>query len=208
MTASPYRGLEPGDWPRRTQELVNSHPLKTAEIVDVVAASWDAIFQSRIGPKGFRIGTDISPKPQIMGFLLHELVPLEFAARYPSIWSGERSASDKDLVYLPDPELSVEIKTSSHRSQIFGNRSYAQVGDSAKKSKSGFYLAINFQSFGISSSQPRITKIRFGWLDGEDWLGQRSQTGQQARLGPDVERGKLLTLFPVTETLYPEGDSE
>lgn len=189
---SPYLGLPPEEWAARTAQLVEAHPLDAREIVAVTLSSWQAIFESRIGR--FRIGTEIAPKPQIMGFLLHELIPLEFSARYPATWSRERSASDKDLVYLPDPSLSVEIKTSSHRARIFGNRSYAQPADSTKKSKSGHYLAINFEAFR-GKSQPAITRIRFGWLDGADWIGQASQTGQRAGLDPAAEKSKLAVLY-------------
>jgi hypothetical protein len=61
----------------------------------------------------FRIGRDIFPKPQIMGFLLHELIPLELKAKYPDLWRGDISRSDKDIVYIPDDFFSIEVKTSS-----------------------------------------------------------------------------------------------
>lgn len=192
----PYTGLPQPKWAAKTQELINSHPLKMNELVEVVLLSWDAIFQSSIGPHGFKIGTHIFPKPQIMGFFLHELIPLEFAARYPGVWRGEETGGDKDLVHIPNASHSVEIKTSSHRSQIFGNRSYAQQPTDAKKSKSGYYLAINFQAFDKhSKSQPKISRIRFGWLDHTDWIGQAAATGQQAHLTSACEGSKLITLL-------------
>ena len=82
---SPYRGTRPSRWPRVTQQLVERHPLSPQEIVDVVLLCWDSILASSIGTRGFRIGADIFPKPQIMGFFLHELMPLEcdrFELRY------------------------------------------------------------------------------------------------------------------------------
>ncbi len=191
---SPYVGLDPSKWSSRTKKLVQAHPLKAEEIVEVVLSAWLAIFESRIGPKGFQIGPDITPKPQIMGFFLHELIPLEFATRHPGEWSAERTAGDKDIVCLFNPEFSIELKTSSHPSQIFGNRSYAQTGLSTKKSKAGYYLAVNFESFKKGKA-PEIRRIRFGWLDASDWIGQRAQTGQQARLNPAAERSKLVMLF-------------
>ncbi|MCU0544097.1 MAG: ScaI family restriction endonuclease [Oscillatoriaceae cyanobacterium Prado104] len=39
-----------------------------------------------------------------------------------------------------------------------------------------------------------INLVRFGWIDREDWQGQKAATGQQAKLSPDVERYKLLEL--------------
>ena len=190
---SPYDGLREEEWPAKTKEIVEKHPLEMEELLEIVQESWNAIFSSKIGSKGFMIGKDILPKPQIMSFFLHELIPLELAARYPGVWRGEESASDKDMVYVPGAKYSIEIKASSHKKQIFGNRSYAQKTKSQKKSKSGYYLALNFEKFSASGENPRLRLVRFGWLDHSDWQGQKAASGQQARLPPAVENGKLLT---------------
>jgi hypothetical protein len=194
--SSPYNKIAQTRWLQKTKQLVGAHPLKTVELVEVVLQSWNGIFESKLGPKGFQIGKHIFPKPQIMGFLLHELIPLEFAARYPELWRGEQSKSDKDLVYIPDARFSVEIKTSSNRTKIFGNRSYAQESESAsKKAKSGYYLQVNFGKFGKSTAKPEILLIKFGWLDHIDWLGQAAATGQQAHLAPSTANNKLLSIY-------------
>ncbi|MCO6457655.1 MAG: ScaI family restriction endonuclease [Pirellulaceae bacterium] len=193
---SPYAGLPPPKWEAVTRHLIDIHPLAPSEIVDVVLLTWKSIFESRMGTQGFRIGVDIFPKPQVMGFLLHELVPLELASRHPRVWRAERTPADKDLVHIPDDSFSVEIKTSSNPSRIFGNRSYAQSGNSAKKAKDGYYLAVNFGKFTGKTRRPPILRIRFGWLDSTDWIGQKAATGQQSRLAKDVENFKLLQLYP------------
>ncbi len=197
---SPYKGLPPSRWMRKTQQLVAAHPLDAKEIVDVVLLSWQAIFESRIGPHGFQIGKHLFPKPQIVGFLLHELIPLEFATRYPGRWRGDESSSEKDLVHIPDLSLSVEIKTSSHKTQIFGNRSFTQPALRSKKSKAGYYLAVNFEALCKAAKTPCVRRIRFGWLDHSDWIGQKAATGQQARLRPESENRKLLVLYEPART--------
>jgi hypothetical protein len=193
---TPYRDLPVDEWETTTRRLIDEHPLDADEIVEVTLGAWASILESRLGAgKEIRIGLDLRPKPQIMAFFLHELIPLELSRRHPGVWRGDEAGGEKDLVYIPDVSLSVEIKTSSHPSQIFGNRSYAQQSSSAKKRKSGYYLAINFDKFSPRGA-PAIRIIRFGWLDHSDWTGQRAATGQQARLSPDVERFKLLRLYP------------
>jgi len=194
VAQSPYENVPVGEWEQTTLALLRQHPLKPEEVVEVVLGSWNAIFASALG--NYHIGKDIFPKPQIMGFFLHELIALEFKSRYPTIWRGDESGKEKDLVCITTPEKSVELKCSSHKSKIFGNRSYAQAQTDPKKSKSGYYIAINFEAFkkGVSKN-PGIIKIRFGWLDHTDWVGQKSQTGQQASLKADSERYKLRTLF-------------
>ncbi len=192
---SPYEGVPIHRWGNKTDELIQSYPLTMSELVDVVRESWKGVFASKIGSKGFQIGKDIYPKPQIIAFFLHELIPLELTARYPGVWRGEEAAADKDVVYVPDISFSMEIKTSSHPTQIFGNRSFAQQSTAGKKSKSGFYLAVNFEKLMKNSEAARLRRIRFGWLDHADWQGQAASTGQQARLSSEVERGKLRLLF-------------
>lgn len=179
MIASPYAGVSPEQWLDVTRTLVDEHPLKPAEIVEVTLGCWDAIFKSRIG--GFVIGRHIKPKPQIMGFLLHELIPLAFAARYPTTWRPESVATEKDLVHVHNDLFSIEIKTSSNPTRIFGNRSYAQQDGVSKKEKTGYYLAVNCEKFG-PAGRPKVTRIRFGWIDSADWRGQVAATGQQANL--------------------------
>lgn len=191
---SPYQNKKPNDWLETTKSLIKKHPLTPEEIKRVVLHSWDDIFLSKIGRHGYKLGKDIYPKPQILGFLLHELIPIEFEKRYPGKWRREIFARDKDLIYIPNYNFSIEIKTSSNTNSIFGNRSYAQETNNSKKSKSGYYLAINFEKCTDTCPNPKIFKIRFGWLDHEDWLGQKSATGQQSRLSRDVESFKLIEL--------------
>lgn len=193
--SSPYIGVSVADWMTVTDRLISKHPLSTDKIVEIVLSSWASIFNSSIGVHQFKIGKDIFPKPQIMGFLIHELIALEVAAQFPNTWRGEETSGDKDIVCLSNDFFSVEIKTSSNPKHIFGNRSYAQDSSKSKKSKSGYYLTVNFEPFSTENSNPKILIIRFGWLDHDDWIGQKSSTGQQARLAPDVYKGKLKTLY-------------
>jgi hypothetical protein len=192
-SASPYNGLAVDKWKTKTEELIRKHPLDPKELAGVALQSWERIFQSDIG--GFRIGKDIFPKPQIIGFLLHELISLEIERKHGGKWRRERDTGDKDLVYVADNKYSIEIKTSANPSRIFGNRSYAQKGKAGKgkKEKAGYYLAINFEPF--NGKHPQIRMIRFGWIDHIDWMGQKAATGQQAHLSDDVERNKLLALY-------------
>lgn len=190
--SSPYDSLPVELWPAKTEELLLAHPLKREEVIEVTLMCWDAILATKIGGRAL-IGVDIFPRPQIMGQFLHELIPLEFSARYPDMWRREETAGEKDLVYIPDSKMSVEIKTSSSRSQIYGNRSYAQQGKFTKKAKSGYYLGINFEKFK-TKRRPSVNRIHFGWLDESDWIGQKSPTGQQSRLQKSIYGKKLLLI--------------
>jgi hypothetical protein len=194
---SPYKNKTTINWLEITKGLIDKHPLSIKEIKEVVLWSWDQIFCSKIGSKPYFIGKDIFPKPQIMGFFLHEIIPLEFENRYTGKWRTEKSATDKDLIYIPDNSFSIEIKTSSNPSSIFGNRSYSQESSKGKKSKSGYYLAINFEKFSDENLNPKIIQIRFGWLDHEDWMGQKAATGQQSRLSREVENFKLIRIYSI-----------
>ena|SRR5436853_7913689 len=82
---SPYLGVRSDLWSKKTDELIAKYPLSMEELVDIVQVSWKGVFASRIGTKRFQIGKHIFPKPQILAFFLHELIPLELTSRYPGV---------------------------------------------------------------------------------------------------------------------------
>jgi len=193
-----YNTEDTSDWQIVTDSLVNYHPLSDSEIVNVVQKSWNDIFNSQIG--SFYIGKEIFPSPQIMSFLLHELVAHYLSLKYKHLYRVGVSKNEKDIHHLKDESLSVEIKASSHPNQIFGNRSYAQPSSGkGQKDKNGYYITINFEKFPKDrKSIPEILVIRFGYLEHSDWIAQAAATGQQARLAPDVYKFKLKTLYTKT----------
>lgn len=202
---SPYQGLSVSDWKSKTLELIALHPLQGSEIYEVVSMAWQDIFTSEIGAVKARIGQEIFFTPQIMATLIQELSALELQRRYPDVWRRDRSKHEKDLVYLPNAYYSIEVKASSSANDIFGNRSYAQISSTSQKSKSGFYIAINFEKFATDNQdefvvseagKPKITNVRFGWLDHTDWKGQQAQTGQQASLTKEAKHNKLISVMP------------
>ena len=192
MTRHPYKDKAVNEWENITKTLIKEHPLKTADLIEIILSSWEDILNSKIGD--YKIGQEIFPAPQIMGIFLHELIALKLEHKFPDICRREQDSGDKDIVCINNDGYSIEIKTSSNPNRIFGNRSYSQETNKSKKSKSGYYLAINFEKFK-DTTNPKILKIRFGWIDHEDWLGQISSSGQQARLSADVENYKLLTIY-------------
>ncbi len=201
---SPYLNIPTENWKEITKQLLSKHPLSEQELVDITLSCWDSIFASRFGKSSFRIGKDIFPKPQIMGFLLHELIPLELESRLPGKWKIDQEKKDKDCVCIINDYYSFEIKTSSNPSKIFGNRSYAQGTNNSRKAKDGFYLTVNFEKFEKQENQEKLLKdiikpsiriIRFGWLDYSDWRGQTAATGQQSNLSKEVYEGKLKVIY-------------
>jgi ScaI restriction endonuclease len=201
---SPYTGLAPSEWEAKTKLLIAAHPLPMSVLRKAVLDGWEDIFSSSIGSTNAKIGHDIFLVPQAMATLLQELVALRLQHQFPQDWRRDRAKNEKDLVYLPNDYFSIEVKTSSSANDIFGNRSYAQPATLGSKSKSGYYLAINFDAFGydktnddyysISIHPVSIKRVRFGWLDHSDWLAQMAATGQQARLTPDSKKYKLLLI--------------
>ena len=191
---SPYYGFPESDWQVVTKGLLALHPLSDADVASAVTQAWDDIFESRIGVG--QIGTDIFPAPQIMGFLLHELIPLRVSVSKEG-WRKDKTASEKDLVREDDSSFSTEIKTSSSPGrQIYGNRSYGvETSDPGKKAKSGYYITVNFDRWiDVAEGQrPKIQLVRFGWIDSTDWRAQTAETGQQSSL-PGIVYGKQLAV--------------
>lgn len=196
--SSPYENLSEDQWSSKTKELIEKHPLAPDLIVDVVLEAWDGIMKTKIADE-LLIGRDIFPSPQILGNYLHELIPVILAKRNPDLWRKEHDKSDKDLVYIPNVDFSVEIKTSSNPNNIYGNRSYGQENsdNNSGKSKDGYYITVNFEKFDSRHPdfRPEIQKIRFGWIDHSDWHAQAAATGQQAYLETSARDLKLMLIY-------------
>jgi len=193
----PYEGKSEDEWESVTKELIKEFPISMDVIVDLVLQSWEEIFTLTNDKKDFIIGETVFPKPQMMGFFLEEILTQKIHKLDPSVWVADRTGYSKDLENIIEPKYSVEIKTSSSAKNIYGNRSYGQKGQSAKKSKDGYYLAINFEKFNKDNIKirPQIKLIRFGYLNYYDWNSQKSSTGQQARILSHVEKAKLLPIY-------------
>jgi ScaI restriction endonuclease len=200
MPNSPYHEKAVAEWSAVTDQLIANHPIKPDEIVETVLKSWDDIFNSKIG--SFYIGKEIEPVPQIMSFLLHELVAHYLSLKHPGVYKVGTEKTEKDIHCITESSLSIEIKGSSHPNQIFANRSYAQPqSGNGQKDKNGYYIAINFEQFkDVKPNLPKILMIRFGYLEHTDWIAQTASTGQQARLGADVYRYKLKQIYPKPKT--------
>lgn len=189
---SPYDGVPESEWLEVTKELIHQHPLSTQLLVKATLEAWDEIFNSTVGT--LRIGADIFPEPQMMGFFLHHLIP-EVIARTEPGWARGKAGSQKDLHCEADASYSVEVKTSSNPRDVYGNRSYAQPATVNSRPKDGYYLAVNFQKWSEANGRPKIVRIRFGWLDHTDWKAQESATGQQASVRKEAKASKLVDLL-------------
>lgn len=192
----PYEGLDESDWEARTGELVNDHPLDLELIKKVVFDSWKLILNAtKVGD--YTVGKELFLGPVALGTLLHEIIPLELEKAFApkKVWKKDTSKQEKDLEYLEDNYYSIEIKTSSDKNGIYGNRSYAQPQEEGRKSKDGYFLAVNFEAFSEEQFNPKIVKIRFGWLNHSDWKAQNAQTGQQAYVKKVPKQKKLMELY-------------
>ena len=193
----PYEGIEESKWKGVTERLINEFPIKMETIRDIVLDSWNEIFTISNATQDFAIGTTVFPKPQILGFFLEEIVTQKISKLDSTTWVPDPTGYSKDLVNTKEPKYSLEIKTSSSENKIFGNRSYGKKGNSKKKSKDGYYLAINYEQFDLEeqSKHPQINLIRFGYLNHDDWVSQKAETGQQAHLPANVELAKLIPIY-------------
>ena len=127
---------------------------------------------------------------------MHELVARYLSLKYPERYKVGELKYEKDVHDINDPSLGIEIKASSNVTQIFANRSYAQPSsETESKDKNGYYLTINFEKISKLNPRPKITVIRFGYLEHSDWIAQKSERGQQARLSPEAYHSKLIELY-------------
>jgi hypothetical protein len=189
---SPYAGQSIENWRGITAGLVRQHPLGSDEILDATQVAWNALWATTIGKGAASVPLlDIALPATVVGYFFEVLLGRELARRYPGQWQQGNAGDQKDLHFVEDPRFSIEVKASGQRGvQIYGNRSYGQEVQNlarAKKDKSGYYLTVNFTG-------STLKLVRFGWIDGSDWVPQKSPTGQMAGLGAEVYEHKLLPL--------------
>jgi hypothetical protein len=184
---NPYENASVEQWREITYKLVQQHPL-TPIIVDLCQKSWQSILHGKINTYLNLLISEMSLSPQATGALLHDVIPEYIQKNISGFRKGV--GKEKDVVCEYDDFFSLELKTSSQRS-IYGNRSYAKT-DSGKE-KSGYYLTINFEK--INANQPKLLLIQMGWLNHSDWVGQKSETGQQATLTKEVRENKFVVLY-------------
>jgi len=187
MSESPYKGKSISEHKEITEKLIQKHPLSVDVIKEISLLTWDLLWQTKIGSGSTSIMLrDINVPATVVGYFFEILFSMELSKRYPTQWRGFKNKDDKDIVCIDDNNFSFEIKTSGQLStKIYGNRSYGQkVESNEKKDKSGFYLTINFY-------ETTLNLIRFGWIDFDDWIPQKSPTGQMAGLSDNVYQNKL-----------------
>jgi len=192
---SPYEGKDNSEFASITRKLVDDFPISRQELVEIVSEAWKDIYTSSFGNSELCIGKDIFIPAQATGVILEKLIAIKLSNRYPKAWRGGIHKSEKDIVCLYNDNNSFEIKTSSSASGLYGNRSTGHRSDNSVKSRTGYYLVVNYKLPTEIDPSKGIKKIRFGWIDDSDWVGQDKPTGQQASIGSELARLKLITLL-------------
>ncbi len=190
--SSPFQARPADQWLRITQRLVKAHPLSLEDIGAAALAAWDLLWCTRVGSGQEAIPlAEIDPPATVVAYLFEKLLAATLAEHFPGQWRGARSKDEKDLVYIPDSRMSIEVKGSGQAgTRVFGNRSYGQkVQDArrARKDKSGYYILFNF-------SKQTLFLLRFGWIDVSDWKPQDAPTGQMAGLQDAVYERKMVVV--------------
>lgn len=195
MLISPYKDKPRDEWPAITENLVGLFPLKMESLRDIVLRSWEDLYTSSFGQTDLRIGRDIFLPAQATGVILERLIAVHLHKQFPD-WRGGISKTEKDIIFVKELKFSFEIKTSSSASGLYGNRSTGHRSDTRTKFRSGYYLVINYDLPSEDDPSHEITQLRFGWIDDDDWVGQNKPTGQQASIGRELARLKLIKIYP------------
>jgi hypothetical protein len=182
MLISPYKDHPKSQWLQITKALVGSFPLTMEDLVGIVEDAWSDLYTSSFGKTGLKIGSDILLPAQATGVILEKLIAVHISKKF-SGWRGGREKYEKDIIFENELKYSFEIKTSSSRSGLYGNRSTGHRAEGRTKFCSGYYLVVNYKLPREGDLSREIQNIRFGWIDDEDWVGQAQPTGQQASIG-------------------------
>ncbi len=78
MTTSPYAGKPESTWLSVTQQLVNNHPLKTAELLDAATTAWATPWQTTVGTGSLSVKlSDLKVPATIVGYFFEVLLARE-----------------------------------------------------------------------------------------------------------------------------------
>ena len=191
---SPYKDIKIYNWKSITTKLVDSFPIKKNELKECVEKAFDEYLKITISSLKLQVGKDIFFPAQATGVIIDKLIGTIIIKEKGNEWKSGDKKSEKDVVNTLNDKYSFEIKTSSSKSGIFGNRSMGHRSEKKIKSRSGYYLVINYKLPKEDDKSLEIYKIRFGWIDDEDWKGQASPTGQQSTISKECKDLKLIEL--------------
>jgi len=193
MLVSPYSDHPRSDWRKITEKLVKTFPLAMKDLVSAVEDAWEDLYTSSFGRTGLQIGADIFLPAQATGVILEKLIAVHLSDKFAG-WRGGREKFEKDIINENELKYSFEIKTSSSRAGLYGNRSTGHRSEGRTKFRTGYYLVVNYKLPRENDPARELQNIRFGWIDDEDWVGQAQPTGQQASIGVELARLKLVTI--------------
>lgn len=87
-------------------------------------------------------------------------------------FTPQQKKGDVDILCPAFPILSFEVKTTSSKKNLFGNKV------SSMEKKGSFLLGINYDAETLT-----VTAVRFGWVDAGSWIEQ-SGNGQRSSICP------------------------
>jgi hypothetical protein len=89
LTTSPYAGKPESSWLGITQQLINDHPLKSAELLDAAKTAWATLWQSTVGTGALSVKpSDLRVPATIVGYFFEVLLARELERRTPTLWRG------------------------------------------------------------------------------------------------------------------------
>ena len=195
MNNSPYKNKDISEWMSITEKLINKFPIKLNDIKNLVEKSFADYLSITISEAKLQVGRDIFFPAQATGVIIQKLIARKLEIFQSSKWREGDKKKDKDIVNIQDNSFSFEIKTSSSKTGIYGNRSMGHVSENSIKKRSGYYLIINYKLPKEEDREFLIYNLRFGWIDDEDWIGQKSPTGQQSTISKSCRSLKLISIY-------------
>ena len=152
-------------------------------------------------PNGFSFkqGTEASFDKDIncesipRGFaLLDDITDIDLIEYMKEHWSGV-GKTDKDFFKLPK-YFGIELKTSQSKGAT-GNKSYANAEHSENaKSKSAFYIIINYDKPSAPNYTVNNVHAYFGFLDQMDWVFYADKSGT-AKINNNLLKTRFIQIY-------------
>ncbi len=169
-------------------QLVKNHPLRYC-VVDIVLNSWQNILNGNITSKSssFKIKqTNVSTN--VTEKLIRTVLPENISRYVKGFRAGKQN--EHDIVCEVDEFYSVKLLASFEKMLAIKIK---DAKNNVDEIKTGFYLSVNFEN--INSNNPKILRIRFGYLDKTDFVLTRNGDEIKAVLTSEAGLYKLIDIY-------------
>lgn len=177
-----------------SEHLIKRFPIHSSILPSLVLFAFEDVFRTKIGTSALSLANIPlagAARGSIIGSFFEAIFLDRLHPLYPGKWRSGTQNHEPDLVYIDDPLMSMEIKTTSTKT-FSGHVSAATGKKKVVKPSDSYYLLVNY----TLTPAPKAHRIRFGFLPGDLWIGSTGVGSHSTRLDESQAQYFLMDITP------------